>query len=164
MFGSMQTRMRQFWGILRYQTKPITDKKEIRLRILAIKVEIIVYKCSNITKVLLTSTSWICVSSGISRNITVHRVWLGLTLRPSPSTTTLGDSENSNEDADQSSFQVQCNPLSTLVKKIILHTSQNLGDQSNITSKFSNLIEIGNGPYRHILVRIHLCHQVGVMG
>ena len=112
MFGSMQTRMRQFWGILRYQTKPITDKKEIRLRILAIKVEIsfsigIVYKCSNITKVLLTSTSWICVSSGISRNITVHRVWLGLTLRPSPSTTTLGDSENSNEDADQSSFQVQ---------------------------------------------------------
>ena len=109
MFGSMQTRMRQFWGILRYQTKPITDKKEIRLRILAIKVEIrIVYKCSNITKVLLTSTSWICVSSGISRNITVHRVWLGLTLRPSPSTTTLGDSENSNEDADQSSFQVQC--------------------------------------------------------
>lgn len=40
MFGSMQTRMRQFWGILRYQTKPITDKKEIRLRILAIKVEI----------------------------------------------------------------------------------------------------------------------------
>ena len=161
MFGSMQTRMRQFWGILRYQTKPITDKKE---NIISLTILIIFYKLSSITKGLLTSTSWICVSSGISRNITVHRVWLGLTLRPSPSTTTLGDSENSNEDADQSSFQVQCNPLSTLVKKIILHTSQNLGDQSNITSKFSNLIEIGNGPYRHILVRIHLCHQVGVMG
>ena len=104
MFGSMQTRMRQFWGILRYQTKPITDKKEniIRLRILANNI----FNLSSITKGLLTSTSWICVSSGISRNITVHRVWLGLTLRPSPSTTTLGDSENSNEDADQSSFQV----------------------------------------------------------
>ena len=42
MFGSMQTRMRQFWGILRYQTKPITDKKEniISLTILANKIEI----------------------------------------------------------------------------------------------------------------------------
>ena len=42
MFGSMQTRMRQFWGILRYQTKPITDKKEniISLTILANKIKI----------------------------------------------------------------------------------------------------------------------------
>ena len=42
MFGSMQTRMRQFWGTLRYQTKPVTEEKEniIRLRILGIKIEI----------------------------------------------------------------------------------------------------------------------------
>ena len=40
----------------------------------------------------LTSTSSTLVSSGISRNITVHRVWLGRTFKPSASTWTLGDS------------------------------------------------------------------------
>ncbi len=45
----------------------------------------------------------------------------------------------------------------------LCHTSQNLSNEVDVAGKFLDGVEVGNCPNRHVLVRVHLRHQVGVV-